>query len=75
MNIYNYDDFVWFDYLEMDFDAIEDKSDRYIILEYMDWRKLGDILGMAIQPRREICSSRLSKRWIAIISLGETRMR
>ena len=42
MDIYNYDNYVWFDYLEMDFDAIEDKSDRYIILEYMDWRELGD---------------------------------
>ena len=42
MDIYNYDDYVWFDYKEMGFDAIEDKSDRYIILEYMDLRELGD---------------------------------
>lgn len=42
MDIYNYDNYVWFDYQDMGFDAIEDKSDRYIILEYMDLRELGD---------------------------------
>ena len=38
MDIYNYDNYVWFDYQYMGFYAIEDKSDRYIILEYMDLR-------------------------------------
>lgn len=31
----SYEDIVWFDYKNMDFEAIEDEDDRYITLEYM----------------------------------------
>lgn len=31
----SYEDIIWFDYQNMDFEAIEDEDDRYITLEYM----------------------------------------
>jgi hypothetical protein len=36
------DEFIWFDFQDMDFDAGEDKSDRYITLEHMELKDLGD---------------------------------
>ena len=36
------DEFIWFDYQDMGFDAGEDKSDRYITLEHMELKDLGD---------------------------------
>ncbi len=42
MDLYNYEDYIWFDYQDRTFDGIEDKNDRYITLEYMTLRDLGD---------------------------------
>ena len=36
------DEFMWFDYQDMGFDSVEDKSDRYITLEHMELKDLGD---------------------------------
>lgn len=65
MDIYNYDNYVWFDYQDMGFDAIEDKSDRYIILEYMDLRELGDAEN-AERMRR--ITNKVSKNCDVVIS-------
>lgn len=33
---HNYEDTIWFDFQDMDFEAEEDKEGKYITLEYMD---------------------------------------
>ena len=50
---HNYEDTIWFDYQDMDFEAEEDKGGRYITLEYMDWKELHDA-EEALRMRRII---------------------
>ena len=59
------DEFIWFDFQDMGFDAVEDKTDRYITLEYMDLRDIGDAEN-AERMRRII--NKVSKNFDVVIS-------
>ena len=50
---HNYEDTIWFDFQDMDFEAEEDKEGKYITLEYMDWKELHDA-EEALRMRRVI---------------------